>query len=173
MTITKELVPIPLPSMSRRTFIVGLVGGLAATAVGLSGLETLGRRGGTAAMRASTGSTAPPRSLATMMLSTFSEHVGQRFRIHLGLLGWMYVRLVEVTDLSAKYSPASVGGTLETTEDVFSVVFSGPRSHPLEQDTYSIEHAELGEFELFIVPIGPAEGSPRYEAVFNRALPVW
>jgi hypothetical protein len=38
----------------------------------------------------------------------------------------------------------------------------------LEQATYTLDHAELGELTLFLVPIAADETSRTYEAVFNR-----
>lgn len=50
----------------------------------------------------------------------------------------------------------------------FSLLFSGDIARRLDQDTYAFEHVELGRFEMFIVPVGRAEGSRcYYEAVFN------
>jgi uncharacterized protein DUF6916 len=46
----------------------------------------------------------------------------------------------------------------------FSLVFRGQAG--LAQGTYRLEHAELGELDLFLVPIGPEDGSMRYEAAF-------
>src|SRR5688572_30757314 len=34
----------------------------------------------------------------------------------------------------------------------FSLLFRGDATQPLNQDTYSFEHARLGHFEMFIVP---------------------
>ena len=48
----------------------------------------------------------------------------------------------------------------------FSLTFTS-RTHQLLQDTFRITHAELGEFQLFIVPIQPDARGALYEAVFN------
>jgi hypothetical protein len=48
----------------------------------------------------------------------------------------------------------------------FSLVFRGPRTGILPQRTYRIAHAALGEFPLFLVPIGPDSAGMRYEAAF-------
>ena len=50
----------------------------------------------------------------------------------------------------------------------FSLVFAGPVQPRLEQRTYRLAHAELGEIEIFLVPIGyEPTGRLLYEAVFN------
>lgn len=171
MTVSTKVVPRSTQSISRREFIGGLIVGVAATAVGLSSVELLAARTASIARLVTTGSSTPVRSPARMVRSTFSEHVGEVFRIHFGFLKWAHVTLMQVTDLSAKYSPARDARTLDAEGEVFSIVFSGPQSEPLEQDTYTIEHGELGEFDLFIVPIGPAGETAQYEAIFNRAVP--
>ena len=48
----------------------------------------------------------------------------------------------------------------------FSLIFRGPRDHVLPQRTYRLAHAALGEFPLFLVPIGPDSVGMRYEAAF-------
>ena len=50
----------------------------------------------------------------------------------------------------------------------FSVLFRGPTDPALEQATYVLNHAELGDLPLFLVPIAADETSRTYEAVFNR-----
>jgi hypothetical protein len=51
--------------------------------------------------------------------------------------------------------------------DPFALVFVGPQP-ALEQRIYTLSHTELGEVDIFLVPIGlDADGSVRYEAVFN------
>ena len=49
----------------------------------------------------------------------------------------------------------------------FSVVFRGPLEHVLPQRVWPLDHEELGQLELFLVPIEPKDGDMRYEAVFT------
>lgn len=61
-------------------------------------------------------------------------------------------------------------GTRETAEreaELFSVFFLGPGEPVLPQSTYQFRNERLGEFFLFIVPLGPDDGRMRYQAVFN------
>jgi hypothetical protein len=52
-------------------------------------------------------------------------------------------------------------------QDPFTLVFIGPPP-VLEQQTYTLSNDELGEVDIFLVPIGlDPDGSVRYEAVFN------
>ncbi|HTZ06813.1 MAG TPA: hypothetical protein VMB53_13845 [Gaiellaceae bacterium] len=58
---------------------------------------------------------------------------------------------------------------LPSDGECFSLVFRGGSGAGLDQRIYRLEHASLGEFPLFLVPIAPAEdGEPRFEAVVNR-----
>jgi hypothetical protein len=52
--------------------------------------------------------------------------------------------------------------------ECFSLLFSGPKKDFLEQKMYQVTHGKLGDFLLFIVPVGESEEKIRYEAVFNR-----
>ena len=50
----------------------------------------------------------------------------------------------------------------------FSLVFTGSSNVRLAQGTYRLGHPDLGELEIFLVPIGHnAQGGFLYEAVFN------
>lgn len=49
----------------------------------------------------------------------------------------------------------------------FSVVFSNEIPTVFEQGVYSVAHKELGDFELFLVPIFGDENGVHYEAVFT------
>lgn len=48
----------------------------------------------------------------------------------------------------------------------FSLVFLGPVTPVLPQATYRVVHAELGELELFLVPVGSGDEGMLYEAAF-------
>jgi Domain of unknown function (DUF6916) len=50
----------------------------------------------------------------------------------------------------------------------FSLHFASPdRERYAPQQTFTVRHDELGEFELFLVPLGPEERGMLYEAVIN------
>ena len=50
----------------------------------------------------------------------------------------------------------------------FSLLFRGPAETPVPQATYTMSHPELGEFPLFLVPVGRDARGMNYEALFNR-----
>lgn len=52
----------------------------------------------------------------------------------------------------------------------FSLIFAGPASPWLQQGLYTLVHAEIGECELFLVPLGPDGLRMRYEAAFSRLI---
>ena len=92
-------------------------------------------------------------------LAEFSPHVGTTFNIRLSSDNSVDVKLVE----------AEVGAS---NPDQFSLLFHDPNasvaSH-LRQSIYPFAHEQLGELEIFIVPVGPdSEGKGvLYEAVFS------
>ena len=49
----------------------------------------------------------------------------------------------------------------------FSAFFDGPGDAPLPQRMYHLTHDQMGEFDLFLVPISGDPRGYRYEAVFN------
>jgi Domain of unknown function (DUF6916) len=63
--------------------------------------------------------------------------------------------------------PALAGGRRHPGS--FRAVFRGPHRALLGQNTYAVTNDALGEFPLFLVPVGRADGAtPIYEAAFNR-----
>jgi hypothetical protein len=51
----------------------------------------------------------------------------------------------------------------------FSLVFRAAAGTPLDQRTYRVEHPALGDFPLFLVPLGPADdGRLELEAIVYR-----
>ena len=65
--------------------------------------------------------------------------------------------LVEATDKT----PAGFPG------EQFSLIFKGPPEPRLPQRTYPMGHAELGDLDLFLVPVGRQDSHNFYEAFFN------
>ena len=74
------------------------------------------------------------------------------------------VELIEVS--GRRLSDSGKTGQLES----FSVTFWGPSSRFLAQAIYRFEHSQIGNFDLFIVPIGADPEHYVYEAVFNRPV---
>lgn len=83
-----------------------------------------------------------------------------------------WLRLLSVTDLTPApaMNPASmaVAPPLAARQlvltDSFSLAFFGGPLHNVQQETFFVEHSDLGQFALFIVPAGPQQ----YTAIVNR-----
>jgi uncharacterized protein DUF6916 len=67
-------------------------------------------------------------------------------------------------ELSLVAANQSIDNDVQRT---FSLIFRGPQEL-LPQGSYRLQHDELKEIELFLVPLGRWKGGDvRYEAVFN------
>ena len=93
--------------------------------------------------------------LENFTVGTFSGHLGNSFRVHPDESSTLDLELVSATELN------------EGSERPFSIVFRSPKDALLPQRIYRMEHAEIGEFEIFLVPIGPDDEGLLYEAIFN------
>lgn len=49
----------------------------------------------------------------------------------------------------------------------FSLLFHAPAGEAVEQQICSLRHAERGNIDLFVVPLGPDREGMRYEAVIS------
>lgn len=138
------------PGLSRRRF-------LKFAAVGVGGAALLASGSATSLLasnsRSSYGIINPNRS-------DFANHLGEVFNVRKSPLEEVGLELAEVTSISSS--------TTGSPEESFSAVFRGPQDRPLEQDTYVVEHASMGAFPLFIVPVYPDGEGLYYQAIFNR-----
>jgi hypothetical protein len=99
-------------------------------------------------------------------IATFADHLQASFRLFPDSANSetsLELVLIEATDLSPRAGPAAAA----SRRAPFSLVFRGPPTPILSQRIYRLEHAEIGRFDLFLVPIGPDERGMRYEAVFT------
>ena len=98
----------------------------------------------------------------------FRENLNTKFSFSLGAVKLGYFVLIEVNDLN----PPEVREPVTNGRECFSTVFQGPRSLPLRQETYTLEHSTMGKFQLLLVPGDASNISGRhYEAVINRLIP--
>ncbi len=97
----------------------------------------------------------------TLTKSSFSEHLGDKFRLHAGSSNVLEIELIEVTDLGSGSSRA------QGRREPFSILFRAPHNVALPQATYKIEHDKMGTFDLFLVPIVPDQEGAYFEAVFT------
>jgi len=96
--------------------------------------------------------------LESFTAETFAVLVGDEFRVHDGAERVYVFRLAAAVPTGL--APAS-------GREPFSILFRGPWDPILPQRIYSVEHAELGRFDLFLVPLEPDDSGARYEAVFT------
>lgn len=96
--------------------------------------------------------------LESFTAETFAELVGDEFRLQLETDQIFELRLAAAVPVGL----APTGGRAP-----FSLLFRGPSGPILPQQTYSVEHATLGRFDLFLVPLVPDDHGARYEAVFT------
>ncbi|MEP6718494.1 MAG: hypothetical protein ABJB21_05085 [bacterium] len=90
----------------------------------------------------------------------FSKHVNTKFRLTTDGEHQIELELAEVKGYARKAEEHS-------GMERFSVFFDGPGDVQLPQGLYSLKHDQMGEFEIFLVPIARDERGFRYEAVFN------
>ena len=72
---------------------------------------------------------------------------------------------MELADAVEGSEPGGAGPHGEQRNQ-FSLFFRGPTERALPQGIYRLAHSELGELELFLVPLGPDGEGMRYEAAF-------
>ena len=89
----------------------------------------------------------------------FSENLNSKFLLDGEGREGVALELIELRD-----------GISNPTSESYSLLFRGPSAFVLPQQIYTLKHEPLGEFELFIVPVGRDADGAYYEAVFNRLL---
>jgi hypothetical protein len=92
----------------------------------------------------------------------FDGRVGESFEVSTDGVPAVTMELTEATESTEPGGPGPDGEERRQ----FSLVFRGPAGPMLPQAIYRLDHAELGELELFLVPIGPDAEGMRYEAAF-------
>ena len=90
----------------------------------------------------------------------FSESVNTKYRVHQESKDTVELELMQVNL-----------GLITPRNEQFALLFHGPQNPFLQQALYHVEHDSLGEFDLFLVPVGRDQEGFQYEAVFNRFLP--
>jgi hypothetical protein len=102
------------------------------------------------------------KSTATgLNMASFKSQLGTSFHID-HPASKVKITLVDVTNFASRKQMAA-------GKEGFSLIFRGPQETTLKQDTYLIQHEQLGMFSFLVVPVG-AKGkrAPHYEAVINR-----
>ena len=95
----------------------------------------------------------------SLTFQAFTQELNTKFHIPVNESQRVELELVEISEL--KQTPRN---------EEFAIVFRGPKEAFLGQGMRSLEHDQLGRFDLFIVPIREDDKGYYYEAVFNRFL---
>jgi hypothetical protein len=97
--------------------------------------------------------------------STFTPYVNSEFRVHLSSSKAVAITLTGIEDFSNSQEKLRA-----VADESFTLEFNGSSGRAFKQQTYEVEHAALGRFSLFIVPVGmpTAKGDISYEAAFNH-----
>jgi hypothetical protein len=93
----------------------------------------------------------------------FTKQLGTKFRVLLEIEGApeIVLELDEVKPFPAlSHSRSDV--------ERFSIYFYGPGNFYLPQRIYKLEHEQMGEMEIFLVPVEQGQRGFRYEAIFSR-----
>jgi|SRR6185369_15270770 len=94
-------------------------------------------------------------------LAAFKSQLGTSFSINHEATK-VEIKLVDVTNFASRKQTAA-------GKEGFSLLFRGPQEATLKQDTYLIEHEQLGMFSFLVVPVRTKDTrAPHYEAVVNR-----
>jgi hypothetical protein len=94
-----------------------------------------------------------------LVTGTFEPHVGETFAATPSHAGEPLELVLKSCDESPHARP---------DHPAFSLTFDSPEPEVREQQIFALEHADLGQFDLFLVPIARTEsGGIAYEAVIN------
>jgi hypothetical protein len=100
---------------------------------------------------------------APLTENEFSKHVKTKFRLKPNTTSKEQQVELELAEVKGYAKKAEEHSGMER----FSAFFDGPGDLQLPQGIYSLSHDQMGEFEIFLVPIARDERGFRYEAVFN------
>jgi hypothetical protein len=102
-----------------------------------------------------------------MSLDSFVPHVGTRFSVRPDGAWPVRVTLVEAERLPSRSAdrPGLAG-------DAFSLIFANDGAKAFDQGTHMLAHPGLGQFPLFLVPVGIGRRGQHYQAIYNRRVPL-
>jgi hypothetical protein len=96
--------------------------------------------------------------VGNLTVDDFAPHIESAFRLQVPDGSPITVTLREATP---------VGPVDSARRAAFALLFAGPKIPALPQQIYALEHAVMGEMEIFLVPIGETGEERQYEANFN------
>lgn len=111
--------------------------------------------------------------LATATAETFEPSVGTAFSVTVPVFfqetGEVEERTLALTLAEVRRSRGDTGRrmTTETSRSPFALTFVGPADVALAQHIYGLQHPEMGQLGIFLVPVGIDATGRLYEAVFS------
>jgi hypothetical protein len=97
----------------------------------------------------------PPKDLEQ---TYFQPHVHSTFQMRIGDGRSIALELLSVSGLPT---------TPHAKRAPFALMFRSKERQAFSQQIYTLSHEQLGELEIFLVPLGPDEIGMVYQAVFN------
>jgi hypothetical protein len=94
---------------------------------------------------------------ASLTHEEFSKNANTKFKVQVDENTHVELDLIAVSELK-----------LYPQQEEFTIEFRGPLNAFLDQGVRDFTHDQMGQFELFIVPIKRDEQGFYYEAIFNR-----
>jgi len=94
---------------------------------------------------------------ASLTHEEFSKAKNTNFKVEFDENTHVDLELVKVSDVK-----------LHPQQEEFAIEFRGPLDKFLNQGPHNFSHEQMGQFELFIVPVSQDAQGFYYEAVFNR-----
>ena len=94
---------------------------------------------------------------ASLTHEAFNQQAGTKFQVQVDENTNVELELVDVSEVK-----------LYPRQEEFAIMFRGPANAFLGQGGRLFTHEQMGQFELFIVPIRQDQQGFYYEAVFNR-----
>ena len=94
---------------------------------------------------------------AALTHEAFTQNANTKFQVQADENNAVELELAEISEIK-----------LYPRQEEFSLVFRGPLDAFLDQGGRLFKHDQMGEFELFIVPIKQDADGFYYEAIFNR-----
>lgn len=161
-------------SPNRRLIVAGLGAGVCAAAVGILRWPTAAPVDALATPSPSTTAKAGPESISTKSIETpsvastsgqfgrdtFLPHLDTRFEITAEGLGSSSTKLVKISEKDTLRNG-------DVSYEGFSLLFDGPLNTPADGAIYRLRHAQLGEMELFLSPVGSTKDRTIFEAAFT------
>ena len=95
-----------------------------------------------------------------LVLEDFADKVGQVFTINDQEVPAIPLTLAEA-------EPLNWARAREGIRPPFSLIFVGRDPRVLPQRLYRLQHSEMGELTIFLVPVGKDEQGVSYQAAFN------